>query len=94
MSLILTTQVSRYNTILNAPPTNHYCPWLKPGNEGNISPGPLGSFLILYFSGCYVPTSRSLPNALLTVHIKLNGCLLAIGDGLIHTATGEYAANV
>lgn len=40
------------------------------------------------------PTSCTLPNTLLTVYIELNGRLLAIGDGLVHAATGEHTTDV
>lgn len=64
----------------------------------SICPGPLEDSSVLLpgslqsLSHCTPPACC--PGTLLTVHIQLDGSLLATGDGLVHASAGEDAPNV
>lgn len=64
----------------------------------HLSWGPRGFFCasqgVLPPQGARCPPPPLHPGTLLTVHIELNGRLLATRDGLIHAAAGEDTPNV
>ena len=66
----------------------------------HLSQGPWG-ILLCFPKGaapqgarCPPTPPTALPGTLLTVHVELNGCLLATRDGLIHATAGEDTPNV
>lgn len=80
------------------------CPLVKPGNihrmrKVSISPRAPGGFFcasprVLTFPSPPHSNPPAPPGTLLTVHIELDGSLLATWDGLIHATAGEDAPDV
>lgn len=64
----------------------------RPGAPGHLHSGLLQGRPILPSSAH--PSTHSAAGPPLTVHVELNGSLLASGDGLVHAAAGEDTPDV